>query len=364
MSITDETCWQAEVERRQRSGNDLEFSPAQFAAASACQADDSALISYLDALVNEGQATAIDALLCPMPDCRQHLPQGSSGTACPHCHADFQSLDVTPLAERRYRLLSEGSRDIRWLIVIHGMKSRAKWQEEFSWEIANRLSYSAPVLIYKYGWVTVDVLVRWLHQRQARRLGERIRIAIRQAAQSRHPDRPDIIAHSFGTHLFALILQDPRFDDLRFGRVITAGSIVRPDFDWNRYLAQGRVEAVLNHVGEQDAAAPFAQYAIPGTGPGGRFGYMASDVLNVRTPGYGHSGFFVAEHLRELIARDGLWHGFLTRPLRHFHPPGNFQPSSDWKPAWVGLRLMSRTLGYLLFCLLAPFSWLLRRLDP
>jgi hypothetical protein len=250
------------------------------------------------------------------------------------------------------------------MIVIHGMNSRAIWQEEFSWQIANRLGYSAPVLIYKYGWATIDVLTRWCHQRQAKRLGERIKIAISQATESKRPQRPDIIAHSFGTHLLSLILEAPEFEDLKFGRIITAGSIVRPNFDWGKQIASGRVEAVLNHVAANDKEVPKAQYAIPDTGPGGMVGYVEKATLNVRNTKFGHSDFFEPDNLRVLIADKGLWHSFLTHPLAHFRPNGLFIPDSEWKPAPLFLRGLARSFGYALFFLLAPLSWLRRKLDP
>lgn len=57
-------------------------------------------------------------------------------------------------------------------------------------------------------------------------------------------------------YLLSLVLDDPNFEDLNLGRVITAGSIIPPDFDWDRLIASGRVEAVLNHVGAKDTAVP------------------------------------------------------------------------------------------------------------
>jgi hypothetical protein len=30
-----------------------------------------------------------------------------------------------------------------------------------------------------------------------------------------------------------MVLTNPDFEDLKFGRVITAASVIRPDFDWD-----------------------------------------------------------------------------------------------------------------------------------
>ncbi|WP_046482090.1 hypothetical protein [Pseudomonas veronii] len=362
-SESQESRWKAEITRRLEQGDDLEFSIAQFAQAVGVLASDQALIAFLDGLVTSTTARKIEAYRCPVTLCSKVLPAGTI-TSCPYCHTDYQQEGEEIVVEYFYRLEGETSREIRWVIVIHGMNSRAPWQEEFSWQIANRLRYSAPVLIYKYGWATVDVLVSPFHRRLARQLGERIRIAIEQATESQRPPRPDIIAHSFGTRLFSLILEDSSFDDLKFGRIITAGSVVRPDFDWGRQIAAGRVEAVLNHVGAKDKAVPLAQYTIPGAGPGGTVGYAAKTVLNVRNADFGHSDFFVPENLRVLISNDGLWHSFLTHPLARFRPDGVFELDRGWKPASLLLRVLARTLGYTIFCFVGPFTWLRRKLDP
>ena len=364
LSEVPEQAWKAEITRRLEQGDGLEFTLAQFAQAVGTEPDDEALREFLDQAVATGEVKKIEAFRCPMPECKKVLsPAGAPYSACPYCLTDYLEEGVEVVGETFYQLVGEISRDIRWMIVVHGMNSRAKWQEEFSWQIANRLRYSAPVLIYKYGWATIDVLVRWLHRKLAKRLGERMRIAIAQAEVSQRPRRPDIIAHSFGTHLLSLVLIDPEFGDLEFGRIITAGSIIRPNFDWNSLIENGRVEAVLNHIGGKDKPVLIAQFAIPGTGPGGRVGYIASKAINVCAPIFKHSDFFLPENLRAQIADGGLWHNFLTHPLEHFAPEGRLTPIS-WKRAPVVVRSAARALGYVLFALFAPFSWLRRRLDP
>ncbi|WKC47349.1 hypothetical protein [Pseudomonas veronii] len=356
--------WEAEINRRTGQGDGLEFTLAHFAKSVGADANDPALISFFNNLVRSTAARRIEACRCPL--CASVLPADTVETlaSCPYCQADFQQEGVEIIVDYFYRLEGANSRDIRWVIVIHGMNSRAPWQEEFSWQIANRLRYSAPVLIYKYGWATIDVLITPLHRRLARRLGDRIRIAIKQATGSERPSKPDIIAHSFGTRLFSLILEDPDFQDLEFGRVITAGSIVRPDFDWSSHIESGRVEAVMNHVGGKDSAVPLAHYTIPGAGPGGKVGYASMSTLNVSNPQFGHSDFFVPQNLRTQIAEGGLWYDFLTRPLAHFRPHGAFVPALKWQPACWPVRALIRTLLYAVFCVAGPLSWLRRKIDP
>lgn len=364
LSEAPEQDWKVEIARRLEQGDGLEFTLAQFAQTVGTTADDEALRKFFHHAIATGTLNKIEAFRCPMLDCEKVLsPAGAPYSSCPYCRADYLEQGVEVVIETFYRLMGETSRDIRWMIVVHGMNSRAKWQEMFSWQISNRLYYSAPVLIYKYGWATIDVLVSWLHRRLAKRLGERMRIAIAQAEESQRPSRPDIVAHSFGTHLLSMVLTDPDFEDLQFGRVITAGSIIRPDFDWDNLIKNERVEAVLNHVGGKDVPVMIAQFAIPGTGPGGRIGYTDIKAINVREPIFKHSDFLLTENLRVQIADGGLWHDFLTHPLEHFTPEGRFV-AAPWKRAPLVVRSVTRGLGYALFAVFAPFSWLRRRLDP
>lgn len=231
MSSSSESRWEMEIGRRIEQGKDLEFSLVKFAALLDVEATDQSLEAFFERLVVSGKAKRVLASVCP--NCQYNLgPADQQYMTCPNCTVDFEHDGLTIRNEIYFRLAGENSRDIRWIIAIHGMNSRAVWQEEFSWLIANRLRYSAPILIYKYGWATIDVLLARMHRRMSKRLGERIKIAIEQAISSKLPPKPDIIAHSFGTRLFSLILEDPDFKELSFGRIVTAGSIIRPDFDW------------------------------------------------------------------------------------------------------------------------------------
>ena len=329
--VSPQERWVNALNRKVELGEGLEFSAVQLAR-QLNESDIASLKAFLAELVERRSATESTAHTCPMNGCRRTLPSGVDPVACPFCSVNFIEEGVTPKSEQYFRLTGEISRDIRWMVVIHGMNSRAPWQEAFSWEIANLLKYSAPVLIYKYGWATYEVLFPAMHKRMAKSLGLRIRNAIVRARAASLPDRPDVIAHSFGTRLFSLVLQDPEFADLRFGRVITAGSIIRPDFDWGRHFREGRVEAVLNHVAAKDGAVPFAVWAIPGTGPGGKVGYMAQQVLNVRNLQYGHSSFFEDQHLPALIGEDGMWRSFFTRPLKPLRDDSVFVPKDTWQP--------------------------------
>lgn len=362
--VPDAASWTAEIEARRQAGDGLEFEPAVIAAATGSAWPDPTLQTFLDDLVNAQRMQRLEVRLCPNPACHQPLDLGMlTNGECPYCHFMFGAAGEEPISSIRYRITGEISRDIRWMIVVHGMNTRGQWQEDLSWLIANKLKYAAPVLIHKYGWVTIDVLLMPLHLKIAKILGKKIRRATDYARARGLTAEPDIVVHSFGSHLFSLLLQDKEFADLRFGRVITTGSIIRPDFAWSSLIEAGRLEAVLNHTGGEDLPVLFAQFLIPGTGPSGRVGFVDLAVLNQRDATFGHSDCLGEQHLHKALAKDGLWDRFLTQPKGLFTPTYPFR-NDKWSPAFAPLRWLTHGLGFALFLLLFPFSALRRLIDP
>jgi hypothetical protein len=362
--MADAAAWAVEIEKRRLAGDGLEFDPAALAEATATAWPDSGLQFFLDEMVAAQRIQRLQIRLCPNAACSQTLDPGMVASGeCPRCHLAFREEDEEPVAAVRYRIVGDVSRDIRWMIVVHGMNTRAPWQEDLSWLIANKLKYAAPVLIHKYGWATIDVLVTPLHRRLARDLAEKIRRATDYARARGLTAAPDILVHSFGSRLFSLVLQHEDFADLRFGRVICAGSIIRPDFAWSPLIEAGRVEAVLNHMGGKDLPVLLTQFLIPGTGPSGRAGFLDPAVANEWSATFGHSGCLGEEHLRAALGKGGLWDCFLTQPQGLFAPDHVFR-SEGWSPAFAPLRWLGHGVGLALFVLLLPFSAVRRLVDP
>lgn len=331
-------------------GKSPELDPALFAAALGF--DEAKTREFLEAAAAAGLAKPREVVLCP--NCERQLDEeAAAGEQCSLCEEAFADHGGVVRCIV-YRLDVRRTRDIAWLIAIHGFNTQGPWQQEFSWRIATKLKYSAPVLIYKYGLIRFSVLARWRHRALARQLGTTVRAAIEHARTSRIPEPPDVILHSFGSQLFVQLLALPEFDDLRFGRVIAAGSVIRPSYGWSERIEQGRIEAVLNHCGGKDLAVPFAQFFIPGTGPGARHGFTDAAAINVMSPDYRHSSCFGIAELEANLAEGGLWDRFLRRApesfaeeARRFHPP-------PWRPVWRPIRGLVRLIGA---ALIAAAAW-------
>lgn len=290
-----------------------------------------------DELVQSGTLTVKDQLFCA--DCKRPIKEAEIVNGrCPECDFDFDESGEHPIRERIYQSTGALSREIPWLILIHGFNTYGEWQEEFNWLLGTRFKHRVPVLIHKFSYLRLGVLNRRKHQKLVAQLDQHIRSAIAHARNRGIKDPPDIIAHSFGSLLFAKLLARPDSQDLNFGRVVLAGAVVRPDFDWTAYKANGRVETVLNHCGAKDQVVGWAQYTIPDSGPSGNIGCVDQAVFNLRGPEIDHGTNFEPEIVIQNLAFDGPWDKFLRLPTASFSAQlEEFPRPVDWKsaPAWI-----------------------------
>ena len=286
-------------------------------------------------------------------------PEDEAAGICSQCTRHYAELDIPFTFKRVFkRPAGRESRDISWVVTVHGMNSDGPWQQDFSWLIANKLKYSAPVLILKYPILRVMTLFERTQRLLAADLGKRLQNAIAHTHQraGEVTDTPDVVLHSYGTLLFSRLLLDPRFESLKFGRVILAGAIVRPDYDWAQHIASGRIEAVVNHCGDRDRIVHLAQYAMPGSGPSGRVGFLDPIVRNVRAENYGHSTFFDIEPMKANLAPGGAWDRFLTYPADQLAGQDEMARPAAWSPDWSAMFV--RPLAKLLALAgLGPLFW-------
>ncbi len=258
----------------------------------------------LEELVRGGILTHHEYTECGK--CATRLDDIEVRDECPECHCSF--VDEERKNVERYELRREPPRDVRWVLVLHGMNTRGTWQEELSWLISRSYRRMIPVAIYKYGIIRPGVLFRWRQRMLVRGLAAKIRSLSGQAAGSGYGGKPDVIAHSFGTWMIAHALSSER--SIRIGRLILLGCIVRPDFDWNQLVTSGQVGQILNHGASRDIWARIAQFVIPDSGPGGRRGFPPP-VVNVMAEGLHHSDYFDPEsRMRDLFTR--VWQRFLA----------------------------------------------------
>ena len=281
------------------------------------------------------------------PECGEDLDrQEITAPVCPHCRKGFREHGGVVGETVFVRELS-AARSVDWVVAIHGMNTSGSWQEAFSWKFSTTWGRSVPVAVYKYGFIVVGVVLAWRRQKFQRELRTKLAALRDEARKQGFRGNPDVIAHSFGTWLFGHLLEDEltrnEEDRLEFGRVILAGCIMRPDFDWKRIRESHLVEDVLNHYGTADRVVPLAHATITESGPSGRRGFDGDQVLNIRATGFGHSDLFSVDkrvengltHLANSYQK--YWRPFLTLPATELSTlPDGMDPQSPWHQLpWV-----------------------------
>lgn len=259
------------------------------------------------------------------------LDENIENYECANCRTD---LSETPGIEYTvFTRTGTPSRDARWVIAVHGMNTHGAWQEDFSWRLAKLYGYAVPVFIYKYGRILFSPILI-LRQRRCRdHLAQRISGLRAEMNERGYGDRPDVIAHSFGTWLLAhALLADP---SIQLGRVILTGAILRPDFDWTALVDSGRVEAVLCHYGRRDKPVRVSQFVIPESGPSGHRGFSDSEsVVHVVEPSFGHGHYFIQKNIDDVMQR--VWSPFLTLPQQDIKSIARIHDgyARTWRPSW------------------------------
>ncbi len=315
------------------------------------------------------------------PCCPYELEADEESHAnCPECREAFTQhggVEEVKVYERRL----EQTRSVDWVVAIHGMNTTGAWQQEFNWLLGRTWGKSVPVAVYKYGIVRLGVLLPWRRKKFQNQLREKLARQSRQAKISGYSGKPDVIAHSFGTWLLGHLLRaeigkNPE-EQLRFGRIILTGCILRPDFDWKSVIEAGLVDDVLNHYGDKDSIVPMAQLTIWDSGPSGRIGFDGNEVINICEKGYGHSDLFSIqkcvvdsesfkdcsgeghENSHLFYSHKKYWMPFLINPKSELGELTNHDPGpKSWKPLpWV-LRGTLFPL-FIILCLITLLSLLL-----
>jgi hypothetical protein len=310
-------------------------------------------VMLLDRMAADGWLEKIQRHRCPK--CANELNDNEArNTLCPHCGEAFSQHGGVDTETVYIRSLAQ-TRDVDWVIAIHGMNTAGAWQEAFSWHLGTTWGRSVPVAVYKYGIVLAGVIMAWRRRKLQRDLRDKLAALRKEARAQGYSGNPDVIAHSFGTWLVGHIIEDELTqkpeEQLKFGRVILTGCILRPDFNWKRIKDAGLVEDVLNHYGTKDAIVPLAHATIWDSGPSGRRGFDGDQVVNVRAAGYGHSDLFAidkcivngavlqpcagtageASHLEHSYKR--YWRPFLTLPRQELSGlPDRVNPQTAWRP--------------------------------
>jgi hypothetical protein len=265
-----------------------------------------------DALTAHDVFERREILVCTHDGCGIALNEESlAEQRCRTCGADLD--DYPPRRELRYVLERPRSRDVGWLIALHGIGTLGRWQEQLQWLIDREFRRTIPFRNWKYGRILLGALVPALQRRFVRRFITEVREAhtgLQGVLRNGAAPAPDVIAHSFGTWIVAHALETDQ--SLQLGHLVLVGSIVRPDWLWAGPLERGQVRAILNYCGDQDPWVRLAERFIPDSGPSGGIGFTQQHerLTNILRAGGTHSSAFTPELLDPTF--EDVWRPFLA----------------------------------------------------
>jgi pimeloyl-ACP methyl ester carboxylesterase len=158
-------------------------------------------------------------------------------------------------------------------VTIHGIRTRAVWQKTFATVISGSPtktesfdfgSYGLPrFLLPPFNDRLVDDFYEWMSNVQAKH----------NIDPDEYEKRPSVIAHSLGSWILGhAMLKRP---NLRFDKIILAGSILPRDFDWELLFSRKQVFRVRNECGKLDRWPGMAKRFVRGAGTGGTEGFEA-----------------------------------------------------------------------------------------
>lgn len=260
--------------------------------------------SVLETLADAGFLKKDIRFRCPY--CGEHVfPDDET---CSLCGGDL--LATSPVTHPSYQKSAPPGRDVPWMLLVHGMNTRGRWQEEFNWRAAVLHGRSIPIFSYKYGKIRPGVLLKIRRKQLVKRTLGVLRELVGDVQGVHLGPCPDVIAHSFGTWLIVhALLKDPT---MKIGRLILIGSIVPPNFEWQQL--SGQHLGVLNHVCRQDRVVGLANFFIAESGPSGVEGFTDPRIEHRTSESWGHSDCFKTKENLSSAFRE-IWGPFLTQPL-------------------------------------------------
>ena len=180
------------------------------------------------------------------------------------------------------------------LVVIHGLMTRAEWLSNLV-PAANRQGWIVAPFIY-------DNSPKLLFNNSGRqKIVEKFREWVYDLERKFEPMTMSVLCHSFGTYIITKYIDGftskEDFLPIQIDSLILTGSIVRPDYDWNRHIPQ-RIGRVLNITAGGDDAVKF----MPATdlkklvGMDPLFGRGAIDGIQVESSSVENREFEILTH--------------------------------------------------------------------
>lgn len=200
---------------------------------------------------------------------------------------------------------------------MHGIRTDGEWQKIFASVLSGSQTRVESFDYGRYG--LHKFLLPFMNNRKIDEFYRRYADDVSKnptVALDNFDARPSAVAHSFGTWILGYAML--KHADMRFDKLILAGSILPRDFDWGTLFARDQVSAVLNECGQKDPWPAFAHRFVGRAGTAGALGFDWFDrtVQNKQSEWFGHSDALMRPHIEH------IWVPFLLQepsPLAIIH---------------------------------------------
>jgi len=183
---------------------------------------------------------------------------------------------------------------------VHGIRTSGAWQKTMASVVANA---NMRIESFDYG---VYGLHKFLQSAQNQKLIGRFYEWYSTTARTypqvdleQYNKRPSIVAHSLGSWIVGMAMR--KFDEIRFDKIILAGSILPTDFDWCTLFARDQVAGVRNEKGLDDSWPKLSHIFVKHTGTAGcdGFEWFDSAVQNEDFDYFEHSDALLRPHIQK-----------------------------------------------------------------
>jgi hypothetical protein len=174
------------------------------------------------------------------------------------------------------------------VILIHGIRTRAEWQEKVAPILEDSNTTVIPI---RYGYL--DIFRFWCPIWTRLASISEIEWKVSRAIFENKNAEVVVIAHSYGTYAISNIIKNNPL--INISRMILCGGIVRRNFKWGEIR---NLPKILNDCGSRDVLPMLASSLTWGFGESGRCGFGTPEVSD-RFSDHNHSGFFEKNFVKE-----------------------------------------------------------------
>ena len=170
------------------------------------------------------------------------------------------------------------------VFVIHGIRDQGYWTNKIARRIRKKGETQGKIIATETSSYGYFPMLSFLFFGERRRKVHWFMDQYAQAVAQYPKAKFSFVGHSNGTYLLARGLRD--YLCCRFERVVFAGSVVRRNYQWDRFIKSGKVKEVANYVATADWVVAFFPKAfqmlgIQDLGSAGHDGFVSRKVSQV-----------------------------------------------------------------------------------